>query len=91
MAAYFHQDWDIEARSANEIVGQYLAESESIARAGVIDDLHQLLSRGLTENELSSTLLELSCYYDPTPDGFSYAEWLHIVKELLSQHLVRSD
>jgi hypothetical protein len=81
---YFHQDWGLEAGSADEIISRYLAESPTTVR-GVIDELDRLLALRLTEPELRSTLLELSCYYDPTPEGGTYSGWLRHVKELLSQ------
>ena len=81
LSCYFHQDWELESASPREAVDLYLGSEskETVQRAAA--DLDRLLADEPGDEALSTILLELGCYYDPTWDGSSTREWL---REVLS-------
>ncbi len=85
LACYFHQDWDLDSATWQGAVLQFVQEFSSEDVCAARKQLDRLLDCDLNETELSKTLLhELGCYYDPTPDGMSFTDWLRLIREQLS-------
>lgn len=83
LGAYFHQDWTVEASSATEIIQKFKSSASPSEIRIVVQELHQLLEKQFTEAQLAERLLKVGCYYRPTADGRTHAEWL----EWLAQEL----
>ncbi|MGE2734445.1 contact-dependent growth inhibition system immunity protein [Mycolicibacterium vaccae] len=85
LAAYFHQDWDMEADGWEGIVDTYSSDHPSghhlktLARE--IDDLRVARDEAALENFLVETI---GVYYGPEP--LTYKEWLAQIAERLRQH-----
>jgi hypothetical protein len=85
-AGCFHEDWSVDAQSANDVISQYMVEQRDISTrhrvAGLIEvfveDRHH-------EPKLLATALvdDLGCYYDPSVDGRTAEQWLlHVAARL---------
>ena len=83
-AGEFHEDWSLEAATADEVVEAFttthsqdermrLAQRMDAFAAGIPDD--QALAHALFN--------DLGCYYDPSADGQSARAWLERVAERL--------
>lgn len=83
-AAYFHQDWDLEADDWQGIVDNYVNDDPTVERlrtlAQEIDDLRG--ARG--EPDLEQLLVRtVGVYYAPQP--LTYKEWLGQVSDRLRE------
>jgi hypothetical protein len=90
-AAYFHQDWDLEAEDWQRIVDNYVNADPVAERlrmlAQEIDDTHAARS----EEDLSQFLLrEVGIYYDPRPEA-KFKEWLGQIAARLREHSAEID
>ncbi|MGV0676962.1 contact-dependent growth inhibition system immunity protein [Mycolicibacterium fortuitum] len=84
-AAYFHQDWDLEADDWEGIVGGYATDHPSaeslLALAQEIDGLRAARSEPYLEEFLVNTV---GVYYGPEP--LTYKEWLAQIADRLRQY-----
>jgi lysophospholipase L1-like esterase len=84
-AAYFHQDWDLEADDWEGIVDGYAADhpaAELLRRlAQEIDGLREARPEPDLEQFLVYTV---GAYYEPNP--LTYKEWLGQIADRLRQH-----
>ena len=84
LGSVFHPDWTIEHESADHAVRKYARKAEDKARKGILADIHHLL------NERSNDDLENFVCEDARGDifppalGFTYADWLKHVGEVLA-------
>jgi len=86
LGCHFHQDWDLDFDNWVAGVSQFLSNWPPQFVLAVRKELNRLLARGLEDQELGRLLLcELGCYYDPTPDGISYTEWLCQIRDQLEK------
>lgn len=76
LAAYFHQDWQVEHDDAGAVVAYYLASEDDAAIADVRGELARLSAQGLDEAALGERLTALGSEYDPTRDGGTWQGWL---------------
>jgi hypothetical protein len=86
LGCYFHQDWFEEFDSDMSAL-QSIVESEPKERlwAGVAE-IDALLTALLPEGELKIILTdEVGCYFEPSSQGITYAEWLKRVREKFAQ------
>ena len=82
LSGYFHQDWDMEHRDADEVLAAAIAHAPADRLRAGVDELTELLGRGLSEPELEKLLHSvLHLDYVPTADGLSYAQWLQQVRD----------
>ncbi len=81
-SAYFHQDWQLDDSSADDVVKRYMRSEPIDAVAGLRDELMDLLSRDHSEAELSADLGPFTTYV-PANDGLSVEQWIDRLIELL--------
>lgn len=76
MGAYFHQDWDLEFSTYQEVLAYFINVTFEEDRIKTIKELKELLSLNLDEEQLHDFLVnELHCDYSPLPE-LSHTEWL---------------
>ncbi|GIZ52340.1 contact-dependent growth inhibition system immunity protein [Noviherbaspirillum aridicola] len=81
--AYFHQDFDLEYKDAEDAINGFLSlEPQQEIEASVVE-LHDLLKLGLSESDLERLLIRLGLAYDATSTGLTNSEWLEHVKQRL--------
>ncbi len=57
LACWFHQDWDIEGRTAAEVVRTFCREERPEDVLAALRDTQRLLDRDLSEDELAAELV----------------------------------
>jgi len=82
LGSYFHQDWTDEFGS-NTSALQSIVESEPKEQlAAGVDEIDALLAASLPEGDLETILTDqVGCYFDPSSDGITYAQWLTRVRQ----------
>ncbi|WP_166224779.1 contact-dependent growth inhibition system immunity protein [Pseudomonas atagonensis] len=86
--AYFHQDWLLEHDTADQVIDDFLRNSDKSVLILVHSELQTLLSKELSEMELREFFLkELNCYYCYWNDWKSGEEWLRHIERKLSVNL----
>jgi CdiI immunity protein len=84
LGAYFHQDWELDARDPEGVVSQYLASSRPEEAALLAQDVVEFAASHTDDERLDRALLdELGCYYNPNADGMTPREWLGTVSKAL--------
>lgn len=79
---YFHQDWDVDASSWEEVVAMFVRASSAEEVRALREALVAWLE-GAARVGQASLFTELGCYYDPAADGLTEREWVErIVGEL---------
>jgi hypothetical protein len=82
-AAYFHEDWQCDDPTADEVVRRFMRDAGSeVPKA--LADLLGLLSSTADEHELEQVIFRLGAYYLPTADGWTWRGWLEHVRSMLS-------
>lgn len=85
-SCYFHQDWNLDTPDALGVIHNYLQDEPITQVQQTIEDIEQLVTQNFEANQLKEIMVfELSCYYDPTIYGISYADWLLWVQISLKQ------
>ncbi|HAT14602.1 MAG TPA: hypothetical protein DCS91_14470 [Microcoleaceae bacterium UBA11344] len=83
-SSYFHQDWPLEASSANEVVENYRHSESPESIEAALAELNKLLEMSIAPADLETFILEeLGCYYNPEADNQTVTEWLHSVQHSL--------
>ena len=80
---WFHEDWDLEAGSWQELIEKFkvIASKERVLQ--VHAELKELIRDNKDDRSLEDMVYEqFGCGYDPRP-GHSVREWLKQVAELL--------
>jgi hypothetical protein len=85
--AYFHQDWDLDASSAEGVFALYVQDSTTEHRRRVIDQLARLARDTHDDAALDEKLFELGCYYSPTAEGKTSRQWMQDVMAILRRSL----
>lgn len=84
-SSYFHQDWPLEASSANEVVENYRHSESPESVESALAELNKLLEMSIAPADLEIFLLEeLGCYYNPEADNQTVTEWLEWVQKSLN-------
>jgi hypothetical protein len=74
---YFHEDWQLDDRTADSVVKRFLFESSVSEIGKVITGLEGLLEKIVDDKALEATFMwEFGCAYSPAIDGLSDREWL---------------
>lgn len=85
---YFHQDWDLDHPTGEDVLRGFLAESTKSRVQLVQRELAGLMSRDMNEDDLGRMLFtELHCYYDPRPNGLSFRAFLQKIQVSFAEHL----
>jgi len=84
LGGYFHQDFYLEHTSDEDAVNHFLGRASRNDRKVLIHEIDELLSRGYTEEELSTVVhRQLWCDYNPLPDMSMY-EWIKRIRTLIA-------
>jgi hypothetical protein len=79
----FHQDWDLDAQSCEEVLELFFRESPFDEVTNVVNELKELLAINLSDIKLRQILTEdLHCYYMP-PEETPVRDWLVFVRDSL--------
>jgi len=78
-AAYFHQDWMLEAPDAESVLDHFASRNRPENIAGAREGAAELLTRNLPEPELAALLRQAGLAYSPESDGRNYRDWLELV------------
>jgi hypothetical protein len=83
-AAYFHQDWDLEADDWEGIVDGYAADHPAVERLQTLAQEIDSLRAARSEPDLEQFLVNtVGVYYVPGP--VTYEEWLGQIADRLRQ------
>lgn len=86
--AYFHQDWLLEHDTADQVIDEFLRDSDKKVLMLVRSELQTLMSKKLNEMDLRTFFLkELSCYYCYWNEWESGEAWLRHIERKLSENL----
>ncbi|HWD26409.1 MAG TPA: contact-dependent growth inhibition system immunity protein [Rhizomicrobium sp.] len=90
--AYLHQDMTEEFGDVSSAIDAMIASETEAQLDSVSKELRALLSAGLSDRELGAIMLDRAgAYYDPTPSGQSYHQWLSGVLDQIEKKLGRKD
>ena len=79
-AGEFHEDWPVEAATADEILDMFLEAHPQNKRAHLADLIDAFTAAIPDDRELERALFEeLGCYYVPREDARSTRNWLQHV------------
>lgn len=78
LSAYFHQDWNLEAKSPGEVVAQFFRDQTSVDELRrIVRALRELIDTGEPDEILSTRLFRDFCsFFDPRGVGESTRKWL---------------
>lgn len=62
-AAYFHQDWNLDAPNWQGVVNCFVRDEGSERARHVRDEVNKLLNKVESDVQLAQVLGELGCYY----------------------------
>lgn len=87
---WFHQDWDMEARSWPELIEKFKVVASKERVLQVHAELKALLRDTKDDNALDDMVFEeFGCGYDPRPEH-SVRDWLTQLSEILKPPRKRS-
>ncbi|PYP84648.1 MAG: hypothetical protein DMG65_22200 [Candidatus Angelobacter sp. Gp1-AA117] len=75
-AGFFHQDWRDEFNNTEEALQAFVNDALPEELTGASTALQKLIQSNMSEEELGELMLDLGCFYNPTPTGKSYKQWL---------------
>jgi hypothetical protein len=89
LAAYFHQDWSLDAASPEEVVAEFLRDHPAGEQLlPVVRALHGLIDSGQDDARLSHRLThEFGSFLDPRGDGESTRQWLRWLVDRIEREL----
>ena len=84
-AAYFHEDWLVDAAGPDEVISAYLNDGPTRDELlGLSDSILRFADGGLDDARLEQALFaELGCYYQPSIDQVSARAWLEQIATTL--------
>jgi hypothetical protein len=85
LAGYFHQDWTEDASDPDDIIKEFVNDSDNAVLAGVRTELNKLLNQDLSDAELGGLLLKLGCAVHYPAFGMTAREWLTHVRVRVSE------
>jgi hypothetical protein len=80
----FHEDWKLDASTADDVVSRYACDSPEDHLRLVARELDDLLATS-DEPALERYLDEIGCQYTPSVHGQTNRAWLQHVRALLGQ------
>jgi len=84
-AGYFHQDWALDDRTADDVLGRFVRGEPPDAVRRVRRDLEDVLRLWPAERELEAVTDRLGSSYRPAGDGLSTRDWLLHVGQFLER------
>ena len=82
--AYFHQDYDLEFSSPDEVVAAYVEGEGLIAVRGLGIEIDRLLSAPVDEVGLADLWVKkFGAAFDPAAHGQTYGAWFAHVRDIL--------
>ena len=78
--AYLHQDWRDEFESLDNAVAAF-KKSESLEEVTKAKNELAMLAQ-LSESQIQKKLLAMGCYYSPTADNLTCAQWIAQLRSL---------
>ena len=86
LSGYFHEDWELDALKADEVLSQFLNSSPS---ASEIDTIVAQIGCYLDSSKDDAAIerglfLELGCHYLPGADGRSARDWMQHLASVLT-------
>jgi hypothetical protein len=79
-AAYFHEDWSVDAASPDDVIDSFIAAHTGSECAHIASLIDAFAAAVLDDQALERALFaELGCYYVPTADAQSTRGWLQRV------------
>jgi hypothetical protein len=86
LGGYFHQDWCLDDPNAEAALRRYMNDTVPGQVQDTVNEIDALLTKNLSDDQLKQMLLvDLGCYYDPTADNITHAEWLRWVQNRLRE------
>lgn len=82
--SYFHQDWDIDYGSTEEVVDAFVRREPQEAIDGAKKELREIIDDSCTEAEIEKILLDFGCEYYVDKSHSQPSIWIKQVLELLS-------
>ncbi len=74
-------------KDEDEAIRTFVFDGDSEEAYRTIKQLDEFLALGLPEKELEQAMREdMSCEYNPKPDGRTMTEWLHWVHDTLAKY-----
>ena len=83
LGAYFHQDWALDAASADEVIEGFVRDDGPDRARELAAEIERLLATETSERALEESLRKMGCYYCFKSDGLSASEWLRRVRAKL--------
>lgn len=82
--AYFHQDWDLDGPTWQDVVLVFV-KSQSRERAlDVLNSIRSWLRSATSDAQIARELQEFGCEYNPQPDGITDREWVEQVAKFIA-------
>ncbi len=82
--AYFHQDYDLEFATPNDVIEAYKRDEGQAAVAELVAQIGSILSSPMSDSDVGNVWIrQLGAAYDPIRDGKGYREWLGLVRQQL--------
>lgn len=86
LSGYFHEDWHADAETDADIVAVFLrSKGSAFPIASLAADLEVVAKERISEQSNEWLLNEYGCYYDPSADGLSGANWLLRLASMLDR------
>ncbi len=81
-ASYFHEDWDLDHSTADEVVDCFIYENPKNVVIQVLEELSELQISYPNEDDLKDRIFALGCYYIP---HVTFNEWITHLKIVFSR------
>jgi hypothetical protein len=82
--AYFHQDYDLDAPTAADIIRDFAHGEGDGARRGLAAEITAILDSAMTSDQIGNLWIKtLGASYEPDRDGLSYRGWLTSTLQIL--------
>lgn len=81
LGAYFHQDWALEAHSADEVLRRFVGQESKNVRLAIVTEISELLEA--SDQVVADTVQASGFCYDPSVEGMNIRQWLGGAKEVL--------
>ena len=83
MAAYLHQDWDVEYSDVWAAVADFVDHAPQCMIAAAHSELRDLIAQDLSAAAIEVALAHYSCAYYPPGDGYTLDGWLRELERRL--------
>ncbi|HEY4176748.1 MAG TPA: contact-dependent growth inhibition system immunity protein [Kofleriaceae bacterium] len=85
LGGYFHQDWDLDAKTWHDVVDHYLKDAHAEAAQALANEIRSYLGWRPVETKSEPFLAQFSCDYLPSAGGLSDHDWLEQVAAQLAR------